>query len=117
MKKIATFASVACLSLLLSIPAFANQDEANLGIQTHYSANQTNDNLNARNVNATGNHNSTAVENGNYRAQAVGDENRGTNWSWLGLLGLLGLTGLRNRSREKAKLFRVKGNYRGHFYD
>lgn len=77
------------------------------------SANQTNDNLNERNVNATGNHNSTAVENGNYRAQALGDENRGTNMRWLGLLGLLGLTGLGIEAEKKAKLFRTKGNCRG----
>ncbi|KTD86610.1 WGxxGxxG family protein [Paenibacillus etheri] len=101
MKKVATFASVACLSLLLSIPAFANQDEANLGIQTQYSVNQTN-NLNVKNDNTTVNQNSTANQNGNYRAQAVANENRGTNWSWLGLLGLLGLTGLRKRSPERS---------------
>uniref|UniRef100_UPI00406BF2F1 WGxxGxxG family protein n=1 Tax=Paenibacillus sp. FSL E2-0178 TaxID=2921361 RepID=UPI00406BF2F1 len=63
-----------------------------------YSVNQTNDSLNARNVSTTGNQNSTAIQNGNYRAQSVANEDRGTNWSWLGLLGLLGITGLRKRS-------------------
>lgn len=101
MKKVTTFASIACLSLLLSIPAFANQDEANLSIQTQYSVNQTN-NLNAKNDTTTVNQNSTANQNGKYRAQAVANENRGTNWSWLGLLGLLGLTGLRKRSPERS---------------
>jgi MYXO-CTERM domain-containing protein len=102
MKKVAALASVVCLSLLLCIPAFAYQDRTSTGIQAYYSVNQTDDNLNAKNVNTTGNENSTANQNGNYRAQAVSDENRGTNWSWLGLLGLIGLTGLRKRSSERS---------------
>jgi len=37
----------------------------------------------------------------NFRANAV-DNDRGTDWSWLGLLGLAGLFGLRSRQREES---------------
>ncbi|CAH1192029.1 hypothetical protein PAECIP111892_00826 [Paenibacillus auburnensis] len=103
MKKAAAFASVVCLSLVLSIPAFANQEQTNQGTQVRFVVNQTNGNLNTNNGNVTGNQNTTAAKgDGNYRAQAVGDNDRDTNWSWLGLLGLLGLAGLRKKSHERS---------------
>ncbi|WP_338044850.1 WGxxGxxG family protein [Paenibacillus lignilyticus] len=36
-----------------------------------------------------------------YRATAVGTDDDGFDWGWLGLLGLLGLVGMRNRSGER----------------
>jgi len=38
----------------------------------------------------------------NFRANAVDNNDRDMNWSWLGLLGLAGLFGLRSRQREES---------------
>lgn len=101
------------------VECISNQGRDGLGViktsNTFASARliKQNDNLNERNVNATGNHNSTAVENGNYRAQALGDENRGTNMRWLGLLGLLGLTGLGIEAEKKLNFLELKGTVGG----
>ncbi|MCM3636050.1 WGxxGxxG family protein [Paenibacillus camelliae] len=57
---------------------------------------RANNNNNMMN-NQTGRYNANST---NYRATAV-DNDRGTDWGWLGLLGLTGLLGLRSRSRER----------------
>jgi MYXO-CTERM domain-containing protein len=45
---------------------------------------------------------SNSTSTGNYRAQSTTtDNNKNSNWGWLGLLGLLGLVGMRSRSGER----------------
>ncbi|WP_052380478.1 WGxxGxxG family protein [Paenibacillus camerounensis] len=50
---------------------------------------------------------STSTETGRYRATSTTtsatDNNRGSNWGWLGLVGLLGLAGMRSRSGERER--------------
>ncbi len=41
------------------------------------------------------------IHTNNYRTTAL-DNNRGTNWGWLGLIGLAGLFGLRSRERGRS---------------
>ncbi|MBY0012630.1 WGxxGxxG-CTERM domain-containing protein [Paenibacillus typhae] len=59
-----------------------------------------------------GNDNSTVsplsnnTQTGRYRATSTTtntDNDRGSNWGWLGLIGLLGLAGMRNRSSERER--------------
>ncbi|OXM15781.1 WGxxGxxG family protein [Paenibacillus herberti] len=48
------------------------------------------------------NTNTTSSMNANsYHAQSVDNNEKKSNWGWLGLLGLVGLAGLRNRNPER----------------
>ncbi|MNP80322.1 hypothetical protein D3C76_1783850 [compost metagenome] len=49
---------------------------------------------------------SNNTQTGRYRATSTTtntDNDRGSNWGWLGLIGLLGLAGMRNRSGERER--------------
>ncbi|MEF2247930.1 MULTISPECIES: WGxxGxxG family protein [unclassified Paenibacillus] len=102
MKKICSFAfTFTVLLSLLSSPAYAldnNQTNViqNIDLTTHQMNNykSSDGGMDGYRVDGRSNIN-------NYRTSAV-DNNRGTNWSWIGLLGLAGLFGLRNRERERS---------------
>lgn len=85
------FLVIACLSLVLSIPAFAGES-ADSQVAAHYDNTRMGDTVrgNATNMPAT-----------NYRAAATNEADRDFDWGWLGLIGLAGLAGLRNRDRER----------------
>jgi len=130
MKKLSSLAFVfALLFSLSSIPAYAmdntgmsgnqtrstdsfnnvNNYQTNDGVTNDYRANNVNNyryndgvtnDYRAHNVTNNQAHRYRATAN-NYRATAV-DNNRGSNWGWLGLLGLTGLFGLRSRERERS---------------
>jgi len=132
MKKLSSLAFVfALLFSLSSIPAYAmdntgmssnqtrmsdstynmNNYRSNDGVTNDYRANNVNNyqtntdgvthDYRANNVTNNQAHRYRATAN-NYRTTAV-DNNRGTNWGWLGLLGLTGLFGLRSRERERER--------------
>lgn len=75
------FLIIACLTLVFSVPVFADTPV----MQGTYNTNNTNTSMNAN----------------NYRANAA--ENNDMDWGWLGLIGLAGLAGLRNRSRDRER--------------
>ncbi|MBP3962842.1 WGxxGxxG-CTERM domain-containing protein [Paenibacillus sp. DLE-14] len=60
---------------------------------------QSNQSYDNRSIN-TNSYNATSTAAGNYRANAVNDDND-MDWGWLGLLGLIGLAGLRSRNHDR----------------
>ncbi|NBD24418.1 WGxxGxxG family protein [Paenibacillus glycinis] len=95
-KFLLTLLLIGCLTLMLSAGVLSAHGTV---------SNQSNDGgMNNQSYNSQGmntnSYNATSTAGGNYRANAVNDDN-GMDWDWLGWLGLLGLIGLRGRSHNR----------------
>lgn len=76
-----------------------NNYPSNEGAMNDFKMNSTNNSTN----NQMDRYKATSNTSNNYRTNAVDNNNdRGSNWGWLGLLGLTGLLGLRSRQRERS---------------
>ncbi|SFT05908.1 WGxxGxxG family protein [Paenibacillus sp. BC26] len=93
LKYLFTFLLLSCFTLMMSAGILSAAGTNNM---TSAQSNQSYDN---RSIN-TNSYATTAAGNGNYRANAVNDDND-FDWGWLGLLGLLGLAGLRSRNHDR----------------
>jgi MYXO-CTERM domain-containing protein len=116
---IASFIAIACFSLVLMIPAFA---EGTTGMNPYNAATHGtvyDGTVGTRSVPGTG-YGTTVTGTGTYGAYDTTRMNayhptgtryrttatttgRNFSWGWLGLLGLFGLAGMRSRNREDIK--------------
>jgi MYXO-CTERM domain-containing protein len=116
---IASFIAIACFSLVLMIPAFA---EGTTGMNPYNAASHGtiyDGTVGTRSVPGTG-YGTTVTGTGTYGAYDTTRMNayhptstryrttatttgRSFSWGWLGLLGLFGLAGMRSRNREDIK--------------
>ncbi|MFC4809355.1 WGxxGxxG family protein [Paenibacillus sp. GCM10023250] len=94
-KCLVTFLLVGCLTLILSAGVLSAH-----GTVTNQSNNgsMSNQSYDRQGMN-TDRYHAASTTGGDFRANAVNDDN-GMDWDWLGWLGLLGLFGLRGRSRH-----------------
>ncbi|AZN43909.1 hypothetical protein EJC50_25485 [Paenibacillus albus] len=65
-----------------------------------YPSTQSNQSYDDRSIN-TNSYNATSTAAGNYRANAVNNNDNDMDWGWLGLLGLIGLAGMRSRNHDR----------------
>jgi len=112
-KLISGLLSLLLLSLVLAVPAYAENNVANdktpprSTTMNRAGVNDVTDMVpgmnNVRNdmdrMNIFGNDQTDNVDNNRVRAAATDDN--GMDWGWLGLLGLIGLAGLGGRNRQR----------------
>ncbi|WP_090644230.1 WGxxGxxG family protein [Paenibacillus sp. UNC496MF] len=94
MKYLLTVSYSSCFALMLGAGILNAAGSATSGgPATNSLSNQSYDNR------STNSYNAASATGGNYRTNAVNDDND-FDWGWLGLLGLIGLAGMRSRNHD-----------------
>jgi hypothetical protein len=95
-KYLLAFACLSCFAFMLGtgVLSAAGSNAANSVNSPTTPSTQSYDNRSMNNYHAT------STTGGNYRANAVNDDND-FDWGWLGLLGLIGLAGMRSRNQNR----------------